>query len=119
MFVATKHWQYMTLRRLGKRDVALAAVTDIPKSLDIMENQDYYKLVKLNKGTASGDALLKEFEVAPDNVSKASLGYGLGNRYLYHNKQAEASDIFRKIIAGGQWASFGYIAAEAYLSRLK
>src|SRR5687768_18023131 len=117
MLVATKHWQYMTLRRLGKRDEALAAVKGIPDALDIIENQDYYKLVKLYKGTASGDGLLKEFEASADSVSKASLGYGLGNRWLYHNRPTEANEIFRKIVAGNQWASFGYIAAEAELNR--
>jgi hypothetical protein len=30
----------------------------------------------------------------------------------------EAIDIFRKITAGSQWASFGYIAAEAELGRV-
>ena len=119
MLVATKHWQYMTLRRLGKRDEAIAAVKDIADNLDIIENQDYYKLVKLYKGTASGDALLNEFEAAADTVSKASLGYGLGNRWLYHNRPKEALDIFQKIVAGNQWASFGYIAAEVELNRQK
>ena len=119
MLVATKHWQYMTLRRLGKRDDALAAVKDIPDDLDIIENHDYYKLVKLYKGTASGEVLLKEFEDSGDTVSKASLGYGLGNRWLYHNRPKEAADIFEKIVAGNQWASFGYIAAEVELHRQK
>lgn len=119
MLVATKHWQYMTLRRLGKRDEALATVKGIPGDLDIIENQDYYKLVKLYKGTASGETLFAEFEAAPDNVSKASLGYGLGNRWLYHDKPAEAKAIFEKIVAGKQWASFGFIAAEVELRRMK
>ena len=119
MLVATKHWQYMTLRRLGKRDEALATVQHVPDDLDIIENQDYYKLVKLYKGTASGETLLNEFEAAADSVSKASLGYGLGNRWLYHSRLKEATDIFQKIVAGNQWASFGYIAAEAELNRLK
>lgn len=119
MFVATKHWQYMALRRSGKRDEASAAVKSIPDDLDIIENQDYYKLVKLYKGTASGETLLKEFEASADNISKASLGYGLGNRWLYHNRLIEANEIFRKVVAGKQWASFGYIAAEAELARAK
>jgi hypothetical protein len=119
MLVATKHWQYMTLRRLGKRDEALAAVNGISEGLDIIENQDYYKLVKLYKGTASGEKLLEEFEASADTVSKASLGYGLGNRWFYHNRPTEATEIFRKILAGNQWASFGYIAAEADLARSK
>ena len=56
--------------------------------------------------------LLKDFESKPDNVSRASLGYGLANRFLYHNMRNEANGLFRKITAGTQWASFGYIAAE-------
>ena len=119
MLVAAKHWQYMTLRRLGRRDAATAAVKNIPDDLDIIENQDYYKLVKLYKGTASGETLLNEFDASTDNVSKASLGYGLGNRWLYHDKPAEAKAIFEKIVSGKQWASFGYIAAEVELSRMK
>ena len=119
MLVATKHWAYMTLRKLGRRNEALAAVKDVPDDLDIIENQDYYKLVKLYKGTASGETLLNEFEASADNVSKASLGYGLGNRWLYHDKPAEAKAVFEKIVSGKQWATFGYIAAEVELGRMK
>jgi tetratricopeptide (TPR) repeat protein len=118
MLVATRHWHYMTLRRLGKKGAAEKSLRSIPDNLELIENDDYYKLVKLYKGIASGEELLKAFEAAPDSVSRASLGYGLGNRYLYHNKTAEAAAIFRKIVSGNQWASFGYIAAEAELKRL-
>ena len=119
MLVATKHWQYMTLRRLGKRDEANKAVESIPSDLKIIENGDYYDLVKIYKGLEGGDRLLKQFEASPDGLSNASIGYGLGNRYLYHGKPAEAMQIFRKIVAGNQWASFGYIAAEAELRRMQ
>ena len=117
MRVATTHWHYMTLRRLGKKDEAKRVIARISDDLKLIENTDYYKLIKLYRGTASGDALVKEFESADDSVSRASLGYGLGNRYLYHNMRDEAKKIFRDIVAGKQWASFGYIAAEAELKR--
>ena len=120
MQVAAAHWLYMSIRRFGKRDEANQFVTKLIKDdLDIIENQDYYKLIKLYKGTASGETLLNEFESAADTVSKSSLGYGLGNRWLYHNRPKEAAEIFRKIVAGNQWASFGYIAAEVELQRQK
>ena len=120
MQVAAAHWLYMSIRRYGKKDEANQFITkEIKNEPDIIENHDYYKLVKLYKGTASGEALLNEFESSPDSVSKASLGYGLGNRWLYHNRPDEASAIFRKIVAGKQWASFGYIAAEVELKRQK
>jgi len=38
-------------------------------------------------------------------------------RFLYNGERAEAEKIFRQIILGNQWASFGHIAAEAELSR--
>ena len=117
MRVATTHWHYMTLRRLGKKKEAQKLVDAVPADLELIENDDYYKLIKLYKGITSGEGLLKEFESKPDNVSRASLGYGLGNRYLYHNMKKEATEIFRKIVAGSQWASFGYIAAEVELKR--
>lgn len=120
MQVAAAHWLYMSIRRYGKKEDANEFITkQIKGDLDIIENQDYYKLVKLYKGTASGETLLNEFETAPDTLSKASLGYGLGNRWLYHGKPVEAKAIFEKIIAGKQWASFGYIAAEVDLNRMK
>jgi tetratricopeptide (TPR) repeat protein len=117
MLVATVHWKYMTLRRLGKKNDAQRLIDVTPANLTLIENDEYYKLVKLYKGIANGGKLLEEFEAMPDGVSRASLGYGLGNRYLYHNKHTEATDIFRKIVAGKQWASFGYIAAEVELQR--
>jgi tetratricopeptide (TPR) repeat protein len=118
MLVATAHWKYMTLRRLGKKSEAAKLVEGIPDNLDIIENGDYYKLIKLYKGKLSGDALMKEFEAMPDSVSKATLGYGLGNRFLYHSRTDEAAKIFRTVAAGKQWASFGYIAAEVDLKRV-
>lgn len=119
MRVATAHWHYMTLRRLGKKDEAKKLVDAIPADLKLIENDDYYKLIKLYKGITSGEALLKEFESKPDGVGRASLGYGLGNWFLYRDKRKEASEIFQKIVNGKQWASFGYIAAEADLVSLK
>ena len=107
----------MTLRRLGKRDEAKLTVDSIRDNLDVIENVDYYALIKLYQGKASGQKLLDEFAASADTLSKASLGYGLGNRYLYHDRKPEAMEIFRKITAGNQWASFGYIAAEAELKR--
>jgi hypothetical protein len=47
-----------------------------------------------------------------NSLSNASLGYGVGNWFLYNGKRDEAMKIFRQITSGNQWASFGYIAAE-------
>ncbi len=113
MLVATKHWLYMTLRRLGKTKEAAKAVADVKDDLDIIENDDYYKLVKLYQGKQTADELLKEIDAQTGTLSSASLGYGIGNWFLYNGEKEKAERIFRRITAGNQWASFGFIAAEA------
>ncbi len=115
MLVATKHWLYMTLRRLGKTKEAAKSVADIKDNLNIIENDDYYKLVKLYQGKLKAEDLLKELGADANSLSNASLGYGLGNWFLYNGEKEKALKIFRQITSGNQWASFGFIAAEAEL----
>ena len=117
MLVATKHWLYMTLRRLGEEKEARKSINEIKDNLDIIESGDYYKLVRLYQGKLKADVLLKEIGAEADTLGNASLGYGLGNWFLYNGEKEKAMKIFRQIISGNQWASFGYIAAEAELAR--
>ncbi len=116
MLVATKHWLYMTLRRLNKVKEAERSIAEIGENLDIIENDDYYKLIKLYQGK------LKPEELTAKNANSfgdASAGYGVGNWFLYNGKRDEAIKVFQRIISGNQWASFGFIATETELNRLK
>ena len=115
MLVATTHWLYMTLRRLGRVKEANAAVAAIKPDLDVIENGDYYKLIFLYQGKTKPEDLLKEISGEANTLSNASIGYGLGNWFYYNRRREEATDVFRQIVNGNQWASFGYIAAEAEL----
>jgi tetratricopeptide (TPR) repeat protein len=117
MQVATTHWLYMTLRRLGREKEATKVIATIKPDLEVIENGDYYKLVRLYQGNVKAADLLKEISGEANSLSNASIGYGLGNWFLYNDRRKEAEDVFRQIVNGNQWASFGYIAAEAELSR--
>ena len=117
MLVATTHWLYMTLRRLGREKEADTVVATIKPDLEVIENADYLKLIRLYQGKTTAEELLKEINAGTNGVSKASIGYGVGNWFLYHRQRDEAEKIFRQIILGNQWASFGHIAAETELSR--
>ena len=116
MLVATSHWLYMTLRRLGRDEDARAVLDPITPDMDIIENGSYHRLLLLYKGVlrpeqvveGSGDVALED----------ATAGYGIGNWHLYNGRVDEAKAVFRRIVATGPWASFGYIAAEAELGRL-
>ncbi|HSD46176.1 MAG TPA: tetratricopeptide repeat protein [Pyrinomonadaceae bacterium] len=117
MLVATTHWLYMTLRRLGREDEANKTVAAIKDDLDLIENADYYKMIAVYKGKLKAADLWNEVSTNADNLSNATLGYGLGNWFLYNGQAAEAEKVFRRVTAGNQWSSFGYIAAESEISR--
>jgi tetratricopeptide (TPR) repeat protein len=119
MLVATVHWLYMTLRRIGEDKKAAKALKLIVGEPDIIENADYYKLIKLYQGRSKDEDLARELGGDANTIGSASLGYGLGNWYLYNGNREKAVNIFKTIAAGDQWASFGFIAAEAELARLK
>jgi len=114
MQVATSYWLYMTLRRLGRDTEAARVLEPITAGMEIIENTAYHRLLLLNKGllteadfaTATGDAL-----------QDASTGYGLGNWHFYNGRPAQARAVWQRVIAGGNWASFGFLAAEAELAR--
>ena len=117
MLVATVYWRYMTLRRLGKAKVAKQLLKSLPKDLEVIENEDYLKLIKLNRGEERPENLLSTIKGDANTLGSASLGYGIGNYFLYNGDRERAMDIFRRIVGGDQWASFGYIAAEVELIR--
>ena len=117
MLVATTHWLYMTLRRLGRDKEASETLLKTKDDLDVIENADYYRMISVYKGKLKPADLWAEINKNPDNLSNATIGYGLGNWFLYNGQRAEAEKVFRQVTASNQWASFGYIAAEAELNR--
>ncbi|MBX3295506.1 MAG: tetratricopeptide repeat protein [Acidobacteria bacterium] len=118
MLAATVYWHYMTLRRMGKKGDAAKVLGRFDTDVEVIENDDYLKLLKLNKGEAKAEGLLATIGGEAKTLGSASLGYGIGNYFFYNGDRTKAVDVFRKIVTGGQWASFGYIAAEADLARL-
>ncbi len=117
MQVATSHWLYMTLRRLGRDAEAARVLEPITKDMPIIENGNYHQLLLLYKGELKEGDVLRNFgtDGGLDDVTTA---YGVGNWHLYNGRRAEAEAIFSKIVsAKGQWASFGYLSAEAEVAR--
>ena len=114
MLVATSHWLYMTLRRLGRDADARAVLAPISRDLPIIENDAYLELLLLYKGELPADSLAAS---GGDPLNDASIGYGVGNWHLYNGRRREAMDVFRRVLRGGNWPAFGYIAAEAEVAR--
>jgi dipeptidyl aminopeptidase/acylaminoacyl peptidase/tetratricopeptide (TPR) repeat protein len=119
MLVASSHWLYMTLRRLGRTSEAARVLEPIRPDLDVIENGTYHRLLLLYKGALRVEELLGS--VGPDGaLDDITTAYGVANWHLYSGRRAEAEQLFRRILtAQGQWGSFGYLAAEAELARLR
>jgi hypothetical protein len=116
MQVATRHWLYMTLRRLERTDEAAAVLAPVHADMEILENHDYFRLLRMYQGAEEPEALL-EAAAAGTALANATVTYGVANWYLYSGRRDEALDLFRRIVALPEWAAFGYLAAEAELAR--
>jgi len=117
MQVATAHWQYMTLRRLGREAEAARVLEPITADMSVIENGSYHRLLMMYKGASTPDALLAASKA--EALDAVTIGYGVANWHLYNGRRAEAERILKAIVeenARTQWAGFGYIAAEAELA---
>ena len=110
--VSAGHWLYMSLRRAGQNEEAAEMLRPITRNMSVIENQAYHRLLLLYKGELPVDSVLSVTPTGEMSVTDATAAYGVGNWHLYNGRRAEAERIFRRILAGGQWGAFGYIAAE-------
>ena len=118
MQVATSHWLYMTLRRLGREAEAARVLAPISRDMDVIENGAYHRLLLLYRGELQPGDLLRDFD-AGGTLEDVTTAYGVANWHLYNGRRAEAEAILGRILAvRGQWASFGYLAAEAEVKRM-
>lgn len=111
---AASDWLYMTYRRLRQDEEAARVLEPIHREMRILENHAYHRRLLMYRGEIPPDSLLRPDEADP--VQAATYGYGVGNWYLYNGDRERAGELFRRILAGPNWAAFGYIAAEAELA---
>ena len=117
--VSQTHWLYMAIRRDGRPEDAAAALAPIGDELDVIENVSYYRLLKMYRAGVSASVMDSALTAGVRSASDASLAYGFANWFLYSGDTARAVRAFEQLMSGGQWSSFGYIAAEADLARLR
>ena len=116
--VSMAHWLYLSLRRLGRDAEAAQAVAPMTRDLQVIENENYHRLMGLYRGELSPDALLKVNADGSMSVEDASSAYGIATWHLVNGRRPEATALLRRMVAAGQWGAFGTIAAEADLARL-
>lgn len=117
--VSIAHWYYMALRRLGRDAEAREALRFVRPGMEIIENDTYHKLLLLYRGELPADSILVTSASGEMSVTDATAAYGIANWHLYNGRRDEATALFRRIVSGGQWGAFGFIAAEAELARME
>ncbi|MBM3263933.1 MAG: hypothetical protein FJY97_10980 [candidate division Zixibacteria bacterium] len=116
--VANSDWLYMIYRRLGREQEAKTLLEPIRNDLSIIENDAYFKRLRMYKGEiAPADLLGTGGGDLDRELALATQGYGVANWYLYNGQIEKAKEMFTQIIKSPSWAAFGYIAAEAELNR--
>lgn len=118
MLVATSHWLYMTLRRLGRDEEARRVLERVTPGMDVIENGDYLRLLLMYKGETTPERLLAEASKDKSGVAYATVAYGVGNWYVYGGRPEKSLRLFLELMQYPQRTSFGYIAAEAELERM-
>ena len=117
MLVATTHWLYMTLRRLGEHEAAQALLAPISSDMDVLENDAYLQCLLLDRGERAPAQVLEWAAARQDPITDATVGYGVANWHLVEGRRDLARRMFEAIVAGPAWPAFGYVAAESELAR--
>lgn len=115
--VAATDWRYVALRRMGRENDAETLLGPIKPEMNIIENTAYHRRLLMYKGVLKPSDLL-DMEKAND-LDGATQGYGAGNWYLYNGDKERAVEVFERVLQGKTWPSFGFIAAEVELARLR
>jgi tetratricopeptide (TPR) repeat protein len=117
MKVATLNWINIALRKMGRQKDADHHLLDVTKDMEIIENHDYYDILLMYQ--SGDDSKLVEKIQNQQTVNNATLGFGLGIYYQLKGDKGKAKELFEKVVAGNQWSSFGFIAAETELAKMK
>lgn len=114
MRVAALYWQYLGLHRNDQADDAAKLLEAITPEMDVIENDGYHRLLLLFKGELSESGLLGGLE---EGVATPTVLYGVAQHRKLSGDDEGCREMLERIIEDGNWAAFGYIAAEADLAR--
>ena len=112
--VSASHWLYLSLRRAGRPDEAAAVLRPITADLDVIENTEYHQLLRMYQGERTPEELLA---AAGEDSGGSATRYGVSAWLLVNGRRDEAESLWKSILEGTDWPSFGYLAAEAEVAR--
>ena len=115
--VATTHWLYMPLIRLGRLEEAERLLEGIKPGESLIEVGDYYETLLMYKGTSTPEALLKKAR-SEGKVRFVTRAHAVGSLYIARGEFEKAVKVFREIQDTGEWSAGVHLLAEAELLHL-
>jgi tetratricopeptide (TPR) repeat protein len=115
------NWLFVSLRRAGKEQQAEQVLARITPEVKNAEPHLYFylRLLHFYQGKLTAEAVLPpppagpadlEGELAFDTVT-----YGVGNWRVYHHDRSGAIDLFKSVVKGEAWNSWGFVGSELEL----
>jgi tetratricopeptide (TPR) repeat protein len=115
------NWLYVSLRRAGNEQQAEQVLTRITPEVRNTEPHLYFylRLLHFYQGKLTEEAVLPQPPKGPADVegelSFNTVNYGVGNWRVYHHDRSGAINLFKNVIKGEAWNSWGFIGSEQEL----
>jgi tetratricopeptide (TPR) repeat protein len=118
------NWLYVSLRRAGDETKAAEVLARITPAVKNTEPHLFFYLSLLHfyQGKISEKDVLPPPAKPGDTEAELSfntVSYGVGNWHLYHHETPQAESLFREVVKGEAWNSWGFVGSETELARIK
>ncbi len=114
--VAATYWWVLSLAHLGRRAEVAQVLAPIDPSWDIIENGSYHRLLLWMKGALPAERLLS---ADASVLERQTIGNGMGQWHAANGRVGEARAAWQGVLVGNPAPSFGVLAAERGLDRLR
>jgi tetratricopeptide (TPR) repeat protein len=117
------NWLYVSLRRAGKKEEATAALKRITPEMTNTEPhlKAYLQLLRFYQSAAPEASVLPPHGAPGDIESELGFNtqtYGAGNWHLYNGDPKKGVELFKSVVPGEAWNSWGFIGSETELVRM-
>jgi len=117
------NWLYVSLQRAGRQEQAAQVLARITPDVKNTEPHLYFylRLLHFYQGQLTEEAVLPPPPTGPQDLegelSFNTVSYGVGNWRVYHHNRSDAIGLFRSVVRGEAWNSWGFIGSELELLR--